>query len=103
MLSAPNVCVLTLANLSPHKLVNMRGLCSAAGMSLEPQGLVGVSANNWSMSGVLGAAPGETEEAEGSSGPYTVCATRQHQQAGSSPDEQERRNRAGPPVLFLFI
>lgn len=75
VLSAPNVYVQMLANLSPHKLVNMRGLCPAAGRSLEPQGLVSVGANKWSKSGALGAAPGETEEAESSSGPYTVCAT----------------------------
>lgn len=70
--SAPNVCVLMLANLSPQKLVNVRGLCPAAGISLEPQGLVGVGANNWSMSGALGAAPEATEEAKSSSG-HILC------------------------------
>lgn len=48
----------------------MRSLCPAAGRSLEPRGLVGVGANNWSMSGALGAAPGDNEETKSSSGPY---------------------------------
>lgn len=47
VLSAPNVYVPMLANLSPHKLVNMRGLCPAAGLSLEPQEFMG--ANNWGL------------------------------------------------------
>lgn len=46
----------------------------AAGVSHEPQGLVGAGAGNRNRAGALGAAPGETERANSSSDPNITCA-----------------------------